>query len=211
MKEWARNEVKRACEKENPNWNGKTFDYGCSCYQSALKAYEVLCDDKHSGFSFYATVQILRRLCSGKPLTAIEDIPENWNEISNESGETVFQSKRESSLFKNVYEDGRTTYNDNDRVVCRFIGDSTVLFHNNLCTKVIDQMFPITLPYYPAINPYKVFCEENTGAQQVMAVLYVITPDFERVEINRFFDVTAGCKEITKEQYEHIKKEGGKL
>ena len=50
--EWAEREVEIACKKENPNWDGKSFNYGCSCYQSALKAYESLCEDGQSGTSF---------------------------------------------------------------------------------------------------------------------------------------------------------------
>lgn len=32
MSDWAENEVKLACKKENPNWDGKSFDYGCGYY-----------------------------------------------------------------------------------------------------------------------------------------------------------------------------------
>ena len=45
MTEWAEKEIAAACKKENPNWDSKSFDYGCSCYQSALKAYKSLVDD----------------------------------------------------------------------------------------------------------------------------------------------------------------------
>ena len=31
---------------EDDNW-----DYGCACYESALKAFESLCEDGHSGYS----------------------------------------------------------------------------------------------------------------------------------------------------------------
>ena len=51
MLDWARREVEIACEKENPNRKGDEFDYGCACYESALKAFESLCEDGHSGFS----------------------------------------------------------------------------------------------------------------------------------------------------------------
>lgn len=53
--DWARKEVELACKKENPNWDGESFDYGCSCYQSALKAFECLMNNGHSGYSFNAT------------------------------------------------------------------------------------------------------------------------------------------------------------
>ena len=61
--EWAEREIEIACKKENPNWDGKSFDYGCACYQSALKAYKSLCEDEHSGGSFNITknIPVLRR------------------------------------------------------------------------------------------------------------------------------------------------------
>lgn len=62
MLEWARREVKIACEKENPNRKGDDFDYGCACCESALKAFESLCEDGHSGFSIKMTQAILNRL-----------------------------------------------------------------------------------------------------------------------------------------------------
>lgn len=38
------------------------FDYGCACYESALKAFESLLEDGHSGFSIKITQSILDRL-----------------------------------------------------------------------------------------------------------------------------------------------------
>ena len=52
INEWAKKEVEISCKKENPNWDGEKFDYGCCCYKSALKAYESLINDGHSGASF---------------------------------------------------------------------------------------------------------------------------------------------------------------
>ena len=57
MYDWAEQECRIACKKENPDFNfdSKDFDYGCSCYKSALKAYKSLCKDGHSGASFNFT------------------------------------------------------------------------------------------------------------------------------------------------------------
>ena len=38
------------------------------------------------------------------------------------------------------------------------------------------------------------------------AVFYVIKPDGERVEINRYFDDTGDTREITKEEYQEREK-----
>lgn len=47
MLEWAKREVEIACKKENSNRKEGEFDYGCACYESALKAFESLCEDGH--------------------------------------------------------------------------------------------------------------------------------------------------------------------
>ena len=43
MELWAENEVKVACHRENPDRKEGEFDYGCACYESALKAFKSLC------------------------------------------------------------------------------------------------------------------------------------------------------------------------
>ena len=57
--EWAKKEVEIACKRENPNRKKGEFDYGCACYESALKAFESLTEDNHSGYSIGITKNIL--------------------------------------------------------------------------------------------------------------------------------------------------------
>lgn len=113
MLNWAKREVEIACKKENPNRKEGEFDYGCSCYESALKAFESLLEDGHSGFSIKMTQAILIRLLNGQPLTPIEDTEDIWYVCSlseDEKGVDVYQCKRMSSLFKHIYFDGTVKY-----------------------------------------------------------------------------------------------------
>ena len=120
MEIWAENEIKIACERENPNRNKGEWDYGCACYEGAFEAFKTLLGQGHSGYSIRITKHILNRLIDCKPLTPIEDIPESWNECGlNKDGTQTYQCKRMSSLFKDVYSDGRVEYTDVDRVVCQ--------------------------------------------------------------------------------------------
>lgn len=73
MSEWAKREVEIACKKENSDRKEGEFDYGCACYESALKAFNSLLEDGHSGYSIGFTKNILNRLIDGQPLTPIED------------------------------------------------------------------------------------------------------------------------------------------
>ena len=103
MLDWARQEVEIACRKENPDKKEGEFDYGCACYESALKAFESLCGDGHTGFSIKMTQNILNRLIDGQPLAPIEDTDDIWDECTRpKDNPKVYQCKRMSSLFKEI-------------------------------------------------------------------------------------------------------------
>ena len=116
--DWAEREVAIACETENPNKKDRKFDYGCACYESALKAFKVLCNDDHSGFSMKITQSILNRLINGQPLSPIEDTNDVWEKVAQDKdmGYWTYQCKRMSSLFKYVYTNGTVKYIDIDRL-----------------------------------------------------------------------------------------------
>lgn len=119
MELWAENEISLACKHEKPDRKDGEWDYGCACYESALKAFKSLCEDGHSGFSIGLTKAILNRLINNKPLLPIDDTDDVWNDISDISGlkgeEVNYQCKRMPSLFKYVYADGTVEYIDVDR------------------------------------------------------------------------------------------------
>lgn len=46
MKSWAEREVEIACKHENPDRKEGEWDYGCACYESALKAFKSLMEDE---------------------------------------------------------------------------------------------------------------------------------------------------------------------
>ena len=203
--EWAEKEIEIACKKENPNWDGKSFDYGCACYQSALKAYKSLCEDGHSGTSFNITKNILIRLMEGLPLKPITDDdftnvkPEIWEspEYLKEHGlKSNLQCPRMFSLFREETLDGKITYIDVERTI---MYDTTGCCHSSIASRLVDEMFPITMPYYPSKEKYKVYGEtfymvdgvdktaEHTGTYNLVKIYYIITPNNERIEINKEF------------------------
>ena len=218
MSEWAKREVEIACKKENPNWDGKSFDYGCACYQSALKAYQSLCEDGHSGMSFNLTKNILIRLMNDNPLTPItdddffieNDLPLNSEEYLKELGlKSDLQCPRKSSLFRKETLDGKVSYTDVDRVV--YVDENGGYWGNGLVTKIIDEMFPITMPYTPSNERFKVYGEDflldkKNGDYDHKAFLCVITPDGEKIELNEYYkEVNEELVKISKEEYEEGK------
>lgn len=161
MKTWAEREAALRIEFERKN-NGTDepfFDYGAACVESALKAFNCLMDDGHSGMSIGLTKAFLNRLIDGKPLTPIEDTEDIWEFICEHDGVKTYQCTRMSSLFKDEYPDGTVKYHDNNRVVCYEISVPDISFYSGLIIKIIDDMFPITMPYWLKDNPYKVYVE----------------------------------------------------
>lgn len=225
MLDWANREVKIACKKENPNRKEGEFDYGCTCYESALKAFESLCDDGHSGFSIKITQAILNRLLDGKPLTPIEDTDDIWNEcVRGKCCPETYQCKRMSSLFKYVYANGTVKYDDVDRSYCVDINNRNCTYSSGLVRRIIDQMFPITMPYMPCEEQIKVYCEDfltdkKNGDFDTVGVFYaLVTTDGkqQKIDINRFFrepksDEKGSWIEISKDEYYERKETARKL
>ena len=214
MLDWAEREVAVACEKENSIKKDGEFDYVCACYESALKAFKSLCDDGHSGFSIKMAQEILNRLINCQPLTPIEDMDDVWNLIDNhEDGYRSYQCKRMYSLFKDVYADGTVEYNDVNRSYCVNIHNQNDTYSSGLVRRIIDKMFPITMPYMPG-TPIKVYCEDfltdkKNGDFDTVGVFYALKTENgkqEKIEINRFFREPKDNEErdwieISKEEY----------
>lgn len=202
MYEWAEKEVEIACKKENPERKDGEFDYGCACYQSALKAFKSLTEDGHSGMSIGITKNILNRMIDGKPLTPIEDTDDIWNytyDLEKESGK-VYQCKRMSSLFKTVYDDGRIKYDDVDRIVCWDM-NSDISYYNGFVKKIAEKYIgKITMPYEPSTESIYVYTKDylynpKNGDFDTIAIYGLKMPDGNRVYINRYFKCDDGIDE----------------
>ena len=210
MTSWAEKEVEIACKRGRElSGNKDEWDYGCACYESALKALKTLAEDGHSGYSMSITKHILNRLIDGKPLTPIEDTDGSlWHECFGMSDEyRTFKCSRMSSLFKDVYKDGTVKYSDVNRVVCVDIENKSDCWSNGFISRLIDELYPIKMPYMPKSKQYKVYCKEfltdrKNGDFDTIAVFYVKLPDGTVEDINRYFkDVPNGWDEIDSYEY----------
>lgn len=213
---WASQEVEMACQREKEaSEDTDDWDYGVACYKSALRAFECLYRDGHSGFSIQITKSILNRLIDGKCLTPIEDTPDIWSDITSEcnwkEGYQEYQCKRMSSLFKEVAPDGTATYSDTERVCGININTPNAAFSNGFMTRLVDKIFPITMPYLPAGKKYRVFSEDflvdpKNGDYDTVGYHYILTPDDKKVELNRYFKEEDGkMVQIEKAEYEERK------
>lgn len=209
MELWAEEEVRIACERQRHHNDtlGNEWNYDVACYESALKAFRSLAEDGHSGMSIGFTLGILNKLVLGRPLTPIEDTDDIWRESrkDNKNNKTVYQCKRMSSLFKDVYMDGHIEYCDVNRFCCVTLGNSAQ-WHNNYISKIANEYFPIKMPYVPCT--YKVFCEEFLSDRKnddfdTIGILYILDNAGEIKEVNRYFTIEKGegWREINLSEY----------
>ena len=205
--EWAEREIALAIKNERGDAPEDEWDYGVACYESALKAFKSLLEDGHSGASIRYTKHILNRLIDGQCLLPIEDTEDVWKLSREEDDYTVYQCIRMSSLFKDVYKDGRVVYNDLYRYYCEDV-NSGVTFTSGIVSRLIDETYPITMPYMPSSKKYKVVTEDfattgEVGCWDTFAIHYIITPEGDKVKINKFYkeDSTGELVEITEEEY----------
>ena len=215
---WAEQECRLACKQENPNFDfdSDDFDYGCSCYKSALKAYKSLAEDGHSGMSFSFTRDILERLMRHEPLTPITDADfEGGNylypdeQLVSMGLKSDIQCPRMSSLFRKETVDGKVTYFDIDRSYCVNVERPSDTFSSS-ASNIVDELFPIKMPYLPERGKYKVYVQtfltdRKNGDFDTQGVLYLITPDGKRIDINRFYTEKNGkMVEISIDEYDEL-------
>jgi hypothetical protein len=209
MKEWARHEIELAIEHEKATAHPDELDligYSEACYRSALKAYESLCDDGHSGMSFAFTSSILRKLMAEQPLTPIEDIPENWNVLEDRNGHESYQCRRLYSLFKDVDKaTGQVSYHDTDRFIC--YDNSGISWTNGFVSRKMKELYPITFPYMPE-GRYRILAKDFAmsavpGEFDTMEIKQVTEPDGSVKILNWYFkEVGNGFEQISAEEFQ---------
>lgn len=207
---WAKREVELAKNEALKSGSDNcSTHYICGCLNSALKAFNSLCEDGHSGASIEQTFLILGRLIHGLPLTPIEEDTSWVKSYVNDSGTTTYQCTRMSSLFKDVGKDGSTTYNDVNRVRCVNRDDPTSpSWYNGFVSKFVNSIHPIKFPYYPATNPIVAYVSEHTTSLHedfdTICIDSVKLNNGETVDVKRFFKEDTDSNswvEIDKEEY----------
>ena len=210
MKNWAEKEVELACKHsaKTPR-KEEEIEYNRACYKSALKAYNSLMEDGHSGASIQFTKDILNRLIDGKPITPIEDTDDIWKNGVNFSDYVSYQCSRMSSLFKKVYNDGHVEYEDINRIVG--VNKEGFTYPNYFIRKIITELVgPVTMPYEPSINPIRVYTsdylyDKKNGYFDILAIWRYTMPNGDEIPVHRFFkEVDRGWEEISLKEFKEI-------
>lgn len=177
--------------------------YAEACIDSASKAYKAMLKSEKPVSD--RAKELLNRLIKGQPLSPITeddfklvpgDALDDWevNLLKENQLNSHIHCPRMFSLFREKDLDGNVTYSDNARVV--YMDQRGHTWSNGEITRIVDKMFPITLPYYPADKPFVVHgreyymegdvdkSEDHRGTVNVIYYDYLITPDGKRIELN---------------------------
>ena len=208
MYDWARQEVQLAKAELKRNKNDEA-QYMIACYDSALRAYEKLINDDHTGMSFATTRRILENLMYEIPLMPLEDKEIMWNHVDHCGNESVFQHKRMPSLFKMVNKKtGAVKFSDNNRVLYKNLLDTdSAYFYNGFISRVIDGMFPIEFPYMPTKEKYVAYVTEflmdpANGDFDTMNLVSVKLPNGDARSINLYYKEENGrWVQITQDEW----------
>ena len=102
-------------------------------------------------------------------------------------------------------------FTDVDRVYCIDIDRPTISWHCRLGDNIVDELFPIEMPYYPTKNPYKLYKEDllvdpENGDYDTQGFFYLITPYGDKIDVNKFYKEQDGeWVEIGIEEYNNRK------
>lgn len=195
-KTWEESEIELF--KQNNN------DYYKNCADCAFYVYETMIDDEHNGETLNTTFKILQRLVRRLPLTPItkydfENIEEEFIDKNNPNVK-IYRCPRMSSLSKKVSDDN-ITYSDINRTI--FVDEDTgQSWSNGLSNEIVDSKFPITLPYNPSVEKFKVYgrdvyidengvdvSDQNPGLCNRIYFDYILTPDGKTVDLKYWINL----------------------
>lgn len=207
---WAKKEVELAInEAIKSGSDTSSAHYMSECLNSALKAFDSLLEDEHSGASIEQTLMFLQRLVRRLPLTPIDEDTKWVKSSVPDSGKTTYRCVRMSGLFKEVDQEGNITYSDVHRVVCVNKDDlQAPVWYNGFVSKIVNNIYPIKFPYYPATNPMIAYVSEHTTSLHedfdTICIDSVKLNNGETVDVKRFFKEDTDNNswvEIDKEEY----------
>lgn len=74
-------------------------DYGGALGHAVLEVVKVFARQEHSGMSAALSISLLGRLLQFRPLSPISGNPDEWQDVSEASGEPMWQNRRDGTAF----------------------------------------------------------------------------------------------------------------
>jgi hypothetical protein len=102
-------------------------------------------NEGHSGFSASYAIQVLEKLLKFEPITPLTGEDWEWNDVSEISGDTLYQNARCGHVFKD--KDG--AYDIDGKVFWSWMTDEKTgeKFKSHYTSR--DSRVPVTFPYIP--------------------------------------------------------------
>ena len=150
-------------------------------------------------------------MLAGLPLEKIKETDFTDDDMSwtEDDGTKHIMCDKMFSLWKEIHPDGTVTYSDSDRVA-GINADEGYSFYAKFVSDLINERYPITMPYYPDGRQYKVYVRDflvypENGNYDTRAILYIETPKGEKIELNQFYHEKNGeMVEITEDEYNKL-------
>lgn len=98
-------------ELELAGLNDEDSDYGGMLADAVQELIDVFAEQGHSGFSAMMCIELFTKLAKQENLTPLTSDPDEWNDVSEMSGQPFWQNKRNSSNFST--DGGKTWYDIN--------------------------------------------------------------------------------------------------
>jgi len=98
----------------------------------------------HSGFSASYAIQVLEKLLKFEPITPLTGEDWEWNDVSEISGDTLYQNARCGHVFKN----NEGAYDIDGKVFWSWMTDDNGEKFKSYYTSR-DSRVPVTFPYTP--------------------------------------------------------------
>ena len=213
---WAKREIELAIENETKiaerDGLEKQLKTVTECLNKALRAYTELYGDMTNEESTI-TRTIFNSLVNRNPLTPITGSEEEFADVSYSEEFKLYQNTRYSSLFKEVWDDGRTVFHDVDRVIC-VSPDNSVQFTNTFVSQVVEKYIPeLTFPYIPEkfITIVEELYSEDShyDAIAILSVSTAVNGKMEKVaDINKYYKTEdeQNMEEISVDEYVEMAK-----
>lgn len=205
--DWASNELKMALNALGEGKNDEEVNKTAKkCYESAIRCYQALVADQHTGNSIGITKEIFNRLVNVMPLTPIGKDEDCWQELEGKPGNYI--CTRYTSLTKKTDKDGAITYHDSRRVVCKDILTGNK-YNSGFVANLIDIVLPIVLPYNPSIKKIVVYTKDVTiGDNWYLGIIDAFNIDNQPTQIHKYVKINEKAAEsvveISEEEFNKI-------
>ena len=150
--QYAENELNRIGMTDEDEYNGMMRKH-------LIHMVKEFADEGHSGFSASYALQCLQKLLRFKPLSPLTGEDDEWTDVSEISGRTLYQNKRCGSVFREG-KDGEA-YDIDGKVFWEWYTDKETGEKSKSYYSGFESRVPVTFPYSVPDEPIYEYRESN--------------------------------------------------